>query len=73
MKRLRFASPDSSYARQVVDDLRGNGIPDRHINVVGKKAPSWKTRQTPERKATISCLVHWSRRFPWPVMLTGKL
>ena len=34
MKRLCFLSPDLKHCRQVVADLRNNGIPDKHIYVV---------------------------------------
>lgn len=37
MKRLCFVSPDLSHTRHVVQDLRDNGIPERHIYVVAKE------------------------------------
>tara|TARA_R100001377_G_C3191767_1_gene110899 strand:+ start:808 stop:1314 length:507 start_codon:yes stop_codon:yes gene_type:complete len=36
MKRLCFLSPDLSHARQVVVDLKNNGIPEKHIYVLAK-------------------------------------
>ncbi len=36
MKRLCFLSPDVVHARQVVDDLKNNGIPEQHIYVLAK-------------------------------------
>lgn len=36
MKRLCFLSPDVSHARQVVADLKSNGIPEKHIYVLAK-------------------------------------
>ena len=36
MKRLCFLSPDLSHARQVVADLKSNGIPEKHIYVLAK-------------------------------------
>lgn len=36
MKRLCFLSPDVAHTRQVVEDLRENGIPDKRIYVVAK-------------------------------------
>lgn len=36
MRRLCFISPDVEHTRQVVGDLRENGIPERHIYVVAK-------------------------------------
>lgn len=36
MKRLCFLSPDVSHARQVVEDLKSNGIPEKHIYVIAK-------------------------------------
>ena len=36
MKRLCFLSPDVGHARQVVDDLKSNGIPEAHIYVLAK-------------------------------------
>jgi len=36
MKRLCFLSPDLSHARQVVEDLKNNGIPEKHIYVLAK-------------------------------------
>ena len=38
MKRLCFLSPDFEHARQVVEDLKANGIPEEHIYVVAKDA-----------------------------------
>lgn len=35
MKRLCFISPDVAHTRKVVDDLRENGISEKHIYVVG--------------------------------------
>ncbi|MGI1679568.1 MAG: DUF1269 domain-containing protein [Cellvibrionaceae bacterium] len=36
MKRLCFLSPDLSHASQVVEDLKNNGIPEKHIYVLAK-------------------------------------
>lgn len=36
MKRLCFLSPDLQHARRVVDDLKINGIPEKHIYAVAK-------------------------------------
>ncbi len=36
MKRLCFLSPDVNHTRQVVDDLKANGIPEKHIYVLAK-------------------------------------
>ena len=36
MKRLCFLSPDVVHGRQVVDDLKDNGIPEQHIYVLAK-------------------------------------
>jgi hypothetical protein len=36
MKRLCFLSPDLSHAGQVVEDLKINGIPEKHIYVLAK-------------------------------------
>ncbi|MDP4912469.1 MAG: hypothetical protein NWR09_11385 [Pseudomonadales bacterium] len=36
MKRLCFLSPDVAHGRQVVDDLKDNGIPEQHIYVLAK-------------------------------------
>lgn len=36
MKRLCFLSPDLSHARQVVEDLKSSGIPEKHIYVLAK-------------------------------------
>jgi hypothetical protein len=37
MKRLCFLSPDVCHTRQVVDDLKANGIPEKQIYVVAKE------------------------------------
>lgn len=36
MKRLCFLSPDVAHTRQVVNDLKDNGIPEKHIYVLAK-------------------------------------
>ncbi|HUH37119.1 MAG TPA: DUF1269 domain-containing protein [Spongiibacteraceae bacterium] len=36
MKRLCFLSPNIDHARQVVKDLKSNGIPEKHIYVLAK-------------------------------------
>lgn len=36
MKRLCFLSPDVQHARQVVDDLKSNGIAEKHIYALAK-------------------------------------
>lgn len=36
MKRLCFLSPDVSHSRQVVEDLKNNGIPQKHIYALAK-------------------------------------
>ncbi len=36
MKRLCFLSPDLEHTRQVVNDLKANEIPEKHIYVVAK-------------------------------------
>lgn len=36
MKRLCFLSPDLRHTRQVVDDLKSNGIPEKHIYVLAR-------------------------------------
>lgn len=36
MKRLCFLAPDKGHARQVVDDLKNNGIPETHIYALAK-------------------------------------
>ena len=36
MKRLCFLSPDASHAKHVVEDLKNNGIPEKHIYVLAK-------------------------------------
>jgi hypothetical protein len=36
MKRLCFLSPDIEHARQVVADLRRNGIPEKHIYALAR-------------------------------------
>ena len=36
MERLCLLSPDVSHARQVVDDLKSNGVPEKHIYVLAK-------------------------------------
>lgn len=36
MKRLCFLSPDVDHAHQVVDDLKSNGISEKHIYVLAK-------------------------------------
>lgn len=36
MKRLCFLSPDIEHARQVVDDLRQNGIAEKHIYALAR-------------------------------------
>jgi hypothetical protein len=36
MKRLCFLSPDLRHASQVVEDLRNNGIPEKHIYALAK-------------------------------------
>lgn len=37
MKRLCFISPDVAHTRQVVQDLRANGVPEKHIYVVARE------------------------------------
>lgn len=36
MRRLCLISPDVDHARKVVADLKGNGIPEKHIYVLAK-------------------------------------
>lgn len=36
MKRLCFLSPDLGHARQVVEDLKNHGIPQKHIYALAK-------------------------------------
>ena len=36
MKRLCLLSPDVAHARQVVDDLKAAGIPEKHLYVVAR-------------------------------------
>lgn len=36
MNRLCFLSPDVAHARQVVEDLKSNGIPEKHIYALAK-------------------------------------
>jgi len=36
MKRLCFLSPDLEHTRQVVEDLKDEGIPDKHIYVLAR-------------------------------------
>lgn len=36
MKRLCFLSPDLDHTRKVVDDLKADGIPEKHIYVLAK-------------------------------------
>ncbi|HEY7776224.1 MAG TPA: DUF1269 domain-containing protein, partial [Kineobactrum sp.] len=36
MKRLCFLSPDVEHTRKVVDDLKNNGVPEKHIYVVAR-------------------------------------
>ncbi|WP_026596762.1 hypothetical protein [Methylohalobius crimeensis] len=36
MKRLCFLSPDVDHARKVVEDLKANGIPEKHIYAIAK-------------------------------------
>lgn len=36
MKRLCFLSPDVAHAREAISALRAEGIPDRHLYVVGR-------------------------------------
>jgi predicted lipid-binding transport protein (Tim44 family) len=37
MKRLCFLSPDLQHTRRVVDSLKADGIPERHIYVVARR------------------------------------
>lgn len=37
MRRLCFISPDVEHTRRVVDDLRENGVPEKHIYVLAKE------------------------------------